>query len=153
MEGTWNCDRPRWPANVSEAWWFIHPHPLMHLTLDNSSKQFQYDDLSNQIYDQGNTPNAKNNVAGRSIEVIDNNESEHNSTDQESVDIDENGTDSDDVDNLTNSINRLSIENRENVENTKKSDKEISDVTYDDSKLPKIKEFAEYQPSGSGHWK
>ena len=55
--------------------------------------------------------------------------------------------------NLTNPINRLSIENSEDIENTKEGDKEISDVIYDGSKLPKIKEFAEYQPSGSRYWK
>ena len=85
--------------------------------------------------------------------MIDNSESEHNNTDEEYIDIDENGTDMDDVGNLTNSINRLSIENIESIENNKEGDKEISDVIYDASKLPKIKECVLYQPSGSGHWK
>ena len=71
---------------------------------------------TNQINDQGNTPsNAKNNFAYRSIDVIDNHENEHNNTDEESIDLDENGKDSDDADNLTNSINRLSIENSKNT--------------------------------------
>ena len=83
--------------------------------------------------------------------MIDNSESEHNNTDEKSIDIDENGTDSDDADNLTNSINKLSIENSEKTENTKEGDKEISDVIYDGSKLPKIKEFVEYQSTHSGH--
>ena len=117
---------------------YIRVQPC-RLTLDNSSKQFQCDDLSNQVNDQGKTPfNAKNNVAHRSLDEIDNSESEQNNTDEESIDIDENGTDSDDVDNLTNSINRLSIENIENIEKTKEGDKEVGDVIYDDSKLPKI---------------
>ena len=60
--------------------------------------------------------------------MIDNSESWHNNTDEESIDIDENGTDSDDVDNLTNSIKRLSIKNSENIENTKEGNEEISDV-------------------------
>ena len=109
---------------------------------------------TNQINDQGNTPsNAKNNVAYRSIDVIDNSESEHNNTDEESIDLDENGKDSDDADNLTNSINRLSIENSKNTESNEKGDKEISDVTYDGSKLQNIKAFAKCQPSGFEHWK
>ena len=60
--------------------------------------------------------------------MIDNSENWHNNTDEESIDIDENGTDSDDIDNLTNSINRLSIKNSENIENTKEGNEEISDV-------------------------
>ena len=101
----------------------------------------------------GNTHSNAKNVAHRSLDVIDSSESEHNNTDEESIDIDENETDSDNVDNLTNSINRLSLENSENIENNKESDKEISDVTNDGALLPKIKEFKEYQPSGSENWK
>ena len=127
---------------------------LCRLTLDNSSKQFQYDDLSNQINDHGNIlSNAKNNVAYRSIDVIDNSESEHNNTDEEPIDIYENGTERDDADNLTNPINKLSIENSENIESTEEGDKEISDVIHNGSKFKKIKAFAKYQPSGSEHWK
>ena len=65
--------------------------------------------------------------------MIDNSESEHNNTDEESIDIDENEADSDDVHNLTNSINR------KNIENTKERDKELSDAIYDGFKLPKSK--------------
>ena len=67
--------------------------------------------------------------------MTDNSKSEHNNTDEESIDIDENESDSDEVDNLTNSINKLFTENSENIESTKEDDKE----------------FAEYQVSGSGH--
>ena len=127
---------------------------LCRLTLDNSSKQFQHDDLSNQINDHRNIlSNAKNNVAYRSIDVIDNSESEHNNTDEEPIDRYENGTESDDADNLANAINKLSIENSENIESTEEGDKEISDVIYNGSKLQKIKAFAKYQPNGSEHWK
>ena len=102
------------------------------LTLDNSSKQFQCNNLSHQINDQGNTPSTASNVAHTSLDMIDNSESEHNNTDEESINIDENEADSDDVHNLTNSINR------KNIENTKERDKEFSDAIYDGFKLPKI---------------
>ena len=117
------------------------------------SKQFQYDELSNQMNDQRNTTfSVKNNVTYRNIDMINNSESQHNNTDEEAIDLDENGTQSDDIENLSNSINIFSIKNSENIENAKECGKEISYNIYDGTKLSKIREFPEYQASGSPHW-
>ena len=43
--------------------------------------------------DQRNTTlSVKNNVTYRNIDMINNSESEHNNTDEEAIDLDENGT-------------------------------------------------------------
>lgn len=65
------------------------------------------------------------NVTYRSINVIHNSESEHNNTDEESIDIDEHRTQSDDIENSRNSINILSIKKSENIENAKECGKEM----------------------------
>ena len=129
------------------VWRCVRVRPC-RLTLDNSSKQFQCGDLADH---RKTTSNAKNNVPHRSLDETDKTEREHNDTDEESINLDENGTDSDDLDYLTNLINISDI--NENIENTKEGDKEIRDVVYDGSKLPNIKRFAEYQASVFGDWK
>ena len=57
--------------------------------------------------------------------MIHNSESEHNNTDEESIDIDEHRTQSDDIENSRNSINTLSIKKSENIENAKECGKEM----------------------------
>ena len=65
------------------------------------------------------------NVTYRSINVIHISESEHNNSDEESTDIDEHRTQSDDIENSRNSINTLSIKKSENIENAKECGKEM----------------------------
>ena len=65
------------------------------------------------------------NVTYRSINVIHNSESEHNNTDEESIDISEHRTQSDDIENSRNSSNTLSIKKSENIENAKECGKEM----------------------------
>ena len=57
--------------------------------------------------------------------MIHNSESEHNNTDEESIDIDEHRTQGDDIENSRNSINILSIKKSENIENAKERGKEM----------------------------
>ena len=57
--------------------------------------------------------------------MIHTSESEHNNSDEESTDIDEHITQSDDIENSRNSINILSIKKSENIENAKECGKEM----------------------------